>query len=66
MYRAMYERKYRQSAEQTKDTDLEEFIWQCVLLFLLSLFGLFLNCLVLPNPSQSPPQGTGSLLNLFL
>ncbi|KAL9712921.1 Vacuolar import and degradation protein 27 [Leucoagaricus gongylophorus] len=27
MYRAMYERKYRQSAEQTKDTDLEEFIW---------------------------------------
>ncbi|KXN89646.1 Vacuolar import and degradation protein 27, partial [Leucoagaricus sp. SymC.cos] len=27
MYRAMYERKYRRSAEQTKDSDLEEFIW---------------------------------------
>ncbi|KAF9453087.1 VID27-domain-containing protein [Macrolepiota fuliginosa MF-IS2] len=27
MYRAMYERKYRRSAEQTRDSDLEEFIW---------------------------------------
>ncbi|KAF5363817.1 hypothetical protein D9756_000435 [Leucocoprinus leucothites] len=27
MYRAMYERKYKRSAEQTKDSDLEEFIW---------------------------------------
>lgn len=27
----MFERKYRRSAEQTKDSDLEEFIWRCVL-----------------------------------
>ncbi|KAI0081752.1 VID27-domain-containing protein [Panus rudis PR-1116 ss-1] len=28
MYRAMYERKYRRSADNTTDTDLQEFIWQ--------------------------------------
>ncbi|CAL1700728.1 unnamed protein product [Somion occarium] len=28
MYRAMYERKYRKSADNTSDTDLQEFIWQ--------------------------------------
>ncbi|THH19864.1 hypothetical protein EW146_g1400 [Bondarzewia mesenterica] len=28
MYRAMYERKYRTSADATRDTDLAEFIWQ--------------------------------------
>ncbi|KAA1466428.1 VID27 cytoplasmic protein [Dentipellis sp. KUC8613] len=28
MYRAMYERKYRASAEHTQDADLAEFIWQ--------------------------------------
>lgn len=27
MYRAMYERKYKKSAETTQDADLEEFIW---------------------------------------
>jgi hypothetical protein len=30
MYRAMYERKYRQSADNTADEDLAEFIWQYV------------------------------------
>ena len=28
MYRAMYERKYRTSADSTKDEELQEFIWQ--------------------------------------
>ncbi|PIL37131.1 hypothetical protein GSI_00823 [Ganoderma sinense ZZ0214-1] len=28
MYRAMYERKYRKSADNTQDSDLQEFIWQ--------------------------------------
>ncbi|EJF61218.1 VID27 cytoplasmic protein [Dichomitus squalens LYAD-421 SS1] len=28
MYRAMYERKYRRSADNTQDSDLQEFIWQ--------------------------------------
>lgn len=28
MYRAMYERKYRKSADETTDADLQEFIWQ--------------------------------------
>ncbi|KAK7470575.1 Vacuolar import and degradation protein 27 [Stygiomarasmius scandens] len=28
MYRAMYERKYRVSADQVRDADLEEFIWR--------------------------------------
>jgi hypothetical protein len=28
MYRAMYERKYRRSANATQDGDLEEFIWR--------------------------------------
>ncbi|KAI0650792.1 VID27 cytoplasmic protein [Trametes meyenii] len=28
MYRAMYERKYRASADNLADTDLQEFIWQ--------------------------------------
>ncbi|GLB33876.1 putative VID27-domain-containing protein [Lyophyllum shimeji] len=27
MYRAMYERKYKRSAESTRDSDFEEFIW---------------------------------------
>ena len=31
MYRAMYERKYRSSADATQDADLEEFVWKCVL-----------------------------------
>ncbi len=30
MYRAMYERKYRQSADNTQDSDLQEFMWQYV------------------------------------
>ena len=30
MYRAMYEAKYRTSADNTSDADLQEFIWQCV------------------------------------
>ena len=30
MYRAMYERKYRRSADNTQDSDLQEFIWQYV------------------------------------
>ena len=33
MYRAMYETKYRKSADNTTDGDLQEFIWQCVLCF---------------------------------
>ena len=28
MYRAMYERKYRRSADNTQDTEFEEFIWK--------------------------------------
>ena len=28
MYRAMYETKYRTSADNTTDSDLQEFIWQ--------------------------------------
>lgn len=30
MYRAMYERKYKSSADGTQDSDLKEFIWQSV------------------------------------
>jgi hypothetical protein len=30
MYRAMYERKYRRSADSTQDDDLQEFLWQYV------------------------------------
>lgn len=30
MYRAMFERKYRTTADSTQDKDLAEFIWQCV------------------------------------
>ena len=30
MYRAMYERKYKISADNLQDDDLAEFIWQCV------------------------------------
>lgn len=32
MYRAMYERKYRRSADNTTDADLAEFIWKYVTL----------------------------------
>lgn len=28
MYRAMYERKYRKNADNMKEADLQEFIWQ--------------------------------------
>lgn len=35
MYRAMYERKYRASADNLADAELQEFIWQCVLLLFL-------------------------------
>ena len=31
MYRAMYERKYKKSADSSRDEDLAEFIWQFVL-----------------------------------
>lgn len=30
MYRAMYERKYKRSADGTTDDDLAQFIWQYV------------------------------------
>jgi len=30
MYRAMYERKYKTSADNVRDEDLVEFIWRCV------------------------------------
>lgn len=30
MYRAMYERKYKSSADNAKDSDLDQFIWQSV------------------------------------
>jgi hypothetical protein len=30
MYRAMYERKYKISADNLRDEDLAEFVWQCV------------------------------------
>jgi hypothetical protein len=30
MYRAMYERKYKTGAENTRDADLEQFIWRSV------------------------------------
>lgn len=35
MYRAMYERKYKKSADNTRDADFEEFTWQCAI-FVLS------------------------------
>ena len=39
MYRAMYERKYRQSADTTTDEDLSQFIWKwAVLNSILLLF----------------------------
>jgi hypothetical protein len=41
MYRAMYERKYKKSADGSRDEDLAEFIWQFVL-YRLSL-GCFLS-----------------------
>ena len=31
MYRAMYERKYKIAADNTRDTDFQEFIWQSVI-----------------------------------
>jgi hypothetical protein len=30
MFRAMYERKYKKSADGIQDADLTEFVWQCV------------------------------------
>ena len=30
MYRAMYERKYKTTADSISEKDLAEFIWQCV------------------------------------
>jgi hypothetical protein len=30
MYRAMYERKYRKSADNTTDDDLQQFVWKYV------------------------------------
>ena len=37
MYRAMYERKYKTSADALEDKELSEFIWeQCVSFFLSS------------------------------
>jgi len=51
MYRAMFERKYKQSAEQTKDTDLEQFIWQCVQ-------SLWLVRLIVEIPSPPKPKAT--------
>jgi hypothetical protein len=46
MYRAMYERKYKESADATQDSDLKEFIWQLV------------NAILLLNPTHiySGPQ----------
>ena len=38
MYRAMYERKYRSSADSTQDADLEEFVWKCVVFALMFYF----------------------------
>jgi hypothetical protein len=35
MYRAMYERKYRRTAEGVKDEALEEFVWRWVLILSL-------------------------------
>ena len=35
MYRAMYERKYKASADHIKDSDLDQFVWQSVLLVTL-------------------------------
>ena len=32
MYRAMYERKYKKSADSTSDAELAEFIWQYVII----------------------------------
>ena len=46
MYRAMYERRYKRSANATQDADLEEFVWKCVVacspkLWLSPLMGFF-------------------------
>ena len=30
MYRAMYERKYKQSSDKASPADLQEFVWKCV------------------------------------
>jgi hypothetical protein len=36
MYRAMYERKYKKSANATQDADLEEFVWKYVIISIVS------------------------------
>ena len=37
MYRAMFERKYKVNPDDVKDVNLEEFMWKCVLRFLVLL-----------------------------
>jgi hypothetical protein len=63
MYRAMFERKYKRGADQTKDSDLDEFIWQCVSLpyraFNEPKFLPFIQ--VLPQQSQNRPQNAKHL-----
>ena len=47
----MFERKYKQSAEQTKDIDLEQFIWRCVQSLQLVRF-------IVELPSPPKPKAT--------
>jgi hypothetical protein len=39
MYRAMYERKFKASADSTKDSDLDQFIWRLALLVMSPLIA---------------------------
>jgi len=76
MYRAMYERKYKTSADNLGDDDLAEFVWQWV--SLQPPFGKLLNTRLLgPLPPivkerplrRNPPSRvmtTPNLLSLLL
>jgi VID27 PH-like domain len=51
MYRAMYERKYKSNADNLRDEDLAEFVWQCVL-SVLHLTNSLESCLRSPATSR--------------
>jgi hypothetical protein len=55
MYRAMYERKYKASADDSKDSDLDQFIWQSVLI-VLTVYLLLIN---FRRPVTTATKGKG-------
>jgi len=72
MYRAMYERKYKTSADNVRDEDLAEFVWQWVSLH--SPFGKLLNNRFLGHlqpivkeklPRRNPPPRVTIMPNLL-